>query len=304
MTWQKLIVAEGKAIADADGSVTIDMPRSNRIGEIAFTLRGTGGSGTPAAEALITKIELIGNGNSSIVACNNSQIRDITQMRMNGMRSEVVNATSAATRVTTNVFMGRFKHDPVCILPSYLFSTLQLKLTFGTLIATTAFATGTVVLDVFVDEFVKDGSEPADSQCIIQKYTEVEAFTAATSGDRQVKLQRGHSIAAIYVAAAGTDGTSISKFKVSLNNGAVTPLAETWLKSQNDDVLEYGLASGTKIANATMVDFDNPATEQIFGEVINTDVNSGVLEADLILSQGAAVACSVVQITYVSVASL
>lgn len=304
MSWQKVIVAEGQAIGDADSSVTFDLPRSNRIGEVSFILRGTGGSGTPAVEALITKIEIIGNGNSSIVSANNQQIRDIMQMRAKGMRAEIVNATGAATRVTTNIWTGRYKHDPVVILPSYRFSTLQLKITFGTLIAATAFATGTVAMDVFVDEFVKDGSEPSDSDLIIQKYNEVESFTSGASGDRQVKLQRGHSIAGVYVRAAGTDGTTVSKFSVKLNNGAIIPVTETWLKSQSDDIIEYGLVGGAKIANVTLIDFDNPATEQIFDEVIDTDVKSGILEADLILTQGSAQVCSVVQLTYVLVANL
>lgn len=304
MVWQKLIVKEGAAIADADTSITIDLPRSNRIGAVGVMLYGTGGSGTPAVEALITKIEIIGNGNSSIVSATNQQLRDIMQMRAKGTRAEIVNATGAASRVVTDIWMGRYKHDPIVILPSYRFSTLQLKITFGTLIATTAFTTGTVKLDVFVDEFVKDGSEPADEELIIQKYTEVESFTAAASGDRQVKLQRGHSIAAVYVRAAGTDGTTVSKFKVSLNNGAVTPVSETWLKSQSDDIVEYGLSGGSKIANVTLIDFDNPATEQIFDEVIDTDTESGVLEADLIVTQGATEACSVVQMTYVLVSNL
>ena len=152
--FQKTIVADGQAVADADTSVTINLPRSNRISEVGWILRGTGGSGTPACEALITKAEIIADGVSHIVDASNVQLRDIMQMRMKGNRNEVVNATGAATRVVTSLWMGRYKHDPSMMIPSYLFSTLQLKLTFGTLIATTAFATGTVKLDVFCDELV------------------------------------------------------------------------------------------------------------------------------------------------------
>lgn len=303
-SFQKTIVADGQAIADADTSVTINLPRSNRICEVSTILRGTGGSGTVVCEGLITKMEIIADGVSHLIDATNQQLRDIAQMRNGGQRDEIVNATSAATRVVTNVKMGRYKHDPSMMIPAYLFSTLQLKLTFGTLIHTTAFATGTVKLDVFCDELVVDEDDLTDDELYIQKIVEVEGFTAAASGDKKVELQRGHLIAALYVRAAGTDGTTISRFSVKLNNGALIPIAETWIKSQADDIVEYKLSGGTKIANVTMIDMDNPATEQILDEVIDTGIESGVLAADLVLTQGDTEACSVVQITYVPVEEL
>lgn len=300
-TFQKTIVADGQAIADADTSVTINLPRSNRISSVGFTLRGTGGSGTPAVEALITKIEVVADGVSHVINASNLQLRDIMQMRQKGQRNEVVNATGAATRVTTDIWMGRYKHDYQMMIPAYLFSTLHLKLTFGTLIATTAFATGTVKLDVFCDEMVIDKNDIPDNDLLLQKIVEVEGFTTPASGDKKITLQRGHLIAALYVRAAGTDGTTVSKFAVKLNNGALIPISETWLKSQADDIIEYALSGGSKIANVTLIDFDNPATEQILNEVVDTGIDSGVLEADLILTCGSAQATSVVQITYVIV---
>lgn len=303
-SFQKTIVADGQAVADADTSVTINLPRSNRIADVGYILRGTGGAGTPDIESVITKMEIIADGVSHIIDASNVQLRDIMQMRQKGQRNELVNASGAATRVVTSVWMGRYKHDPAMMLPAYLFSTLQLKLTFGTLVAATAFATGTVKLDVFVDELVVDETDPSDDEMFIQKIVEVESFTAATSGDKKVELQRGHLMAALYVRAAGTDGTTIPKFSVKLNNGALIPVTETWLKSQADDVVEYALSGGSKIANVTLIDFDNPATEQILDEVIDTGIDSGVLAADLVLTQGAAQAVSVVQLTYVPVEEL
>jgi hypothetical protein len=305
MTWQSVIVENGLSIADAATSVTIDLPRSNRIGDITAILRGTGGSGTPAVEALISKIEVIANGNSSIISATNQQLRDIMQLKKRGTRAEIVNATGAASRVATTIMFGRYKHDPLVILPAYLFSTLQLKITFATLIATTAFVTGTVKLDIFVDESIPEKGGIADKDLIIQKITEVESFTSAASGEKKIRLQRGHMIAGLYMRAAGTDGATITDFMVKLNNGSVIPVASTWLKSQNDDIIDYGLTGSAKLANVTIVDFDNPATAQIMGEVIDTGAGSGVLDADLILNQGAASqACSVVQLTYVPVINL
>lgn len=302
--FQKTIIEDGLAVADAATSVTVNLPRSNRISEITTILRGTGGSGTPACEALITKMEIIADGVSHIIDASNQQLRDIMQMKLGGNRDEILNATGAATRVVTSLYMGRYKHDPNMMIPAYLFSNLQLKLTFGTLIATTAFATGTVKLDVFCDELVVDEDDIADEDMFLQKIVEVEGFTAATSGDKKVELQRGHLIAALYIRAAGTDGATITRFALKLNNGAIIPISETWLKSQADDIREYNLVGGAKISNVTMVDLDNPATEQVLDEAIDTGMESGVLAADLILTQGAAEACSVVQITYVPVVEL
>lgn len=306
--WMKTMVADGLAIGDNDSSVTVKLPRSNRIGEVSYILRGTGGAGTPDLESLIPKIDIVADGGSHIVDVSNTQMRDLSQMRSKGIRSEIVNASGADSRCVTNILMGRFKHDPDVILPAYRFTTLDLKLTFNTLIASTAFATGTVKLDVFCDEYIVDEDDIEDDELFIQKITEVTSFTSEASGNKQVELQRGHLLAAVYIRAAGTDGETISKFKVSLNNGADTPIAETWLKSQSDDMIEYGLVGSSgaaKLANVTMIDFDNPATEQIMDEVVDTSPESGIRAADLVLTQGAASqACSVVQLSYIPVAAL
>ena len=295
-TFQKTIVENAKSVA-GETSITINLPRSNRIAEVSWMLHGTGGAGTPDVEGLITKAEIVADGVSHILDVTNQEIRDIMQMRLKGVRGEIVNASGAATRVTTSVMMGRFKHDPEMMIPAYLFSTLHLKLTFGTLVAATGFAAASAYISVFCDELVVDEDDPADDEMYLQKITGVEGFTAATSGDKKIELNRGHLLAAIYMRAAGDDGTTISQFSVKLNNGALIPVSETWLKSQADDMIEYGLAS--KIDQVTLVDFDNPATEQILGEVIDTGIDSGVLAADIVVTQGAAEACSVVQITYV-----
>lgn len=312
--WQSVIVKDGEAIADAATSITVKLPRSNFIGGIGVCLRGTGGSGTPACQALIQKVEVVANSNSNIISTHpttgNRQLRDIMQFRRKGVRSEIVNATGAATRVTTDLLMGRYKHDLDIIIPSFLFSSLDLKITFGTLIATTAFATGTVKLDVFVDEWVSPDAARDESylrNLYIQKVNDLKGSVAsAASGDIEFPLNIGeHLLAGIYAYASGTDGTTVTKFKLSLNNGAQTPIADTWLHSQSEDMVDYSLASGTKIGNVTMIDFDNPRTEQVLEECIPLSRAYGVEAADLVLTNGAgSQTLEAVQVSYVPVETL
>jgi len=315
--WQHTIVEDGKAIDDSATSVTVKLPRANFIGGVGFTLRGTGGAGTPDVEPLIKKIEIVANGSSYIVNTHpdngNRQIRDIMQFRRKGIRSEAVNQSGGATRVTTDILMGRYKHDKDIILPAFLFNSLYLKLTFDTLIASTAFATGTVKLDVFVDEWVSPeaaADEDYLAGLFIQKYEDLEgSVSTSASGDKSIELSLGdHLLAAIYAYASGTDGTTVSKVKVSLNHGAQVPLADTWLHSQSEDMVDYSLVGSSgaaKIANATMLDFDNPRTEQILEECISLSREDGIEKAEVIFTQGAASqTIEAVQISYIPVEAI
>jgi hypothetical protein len=312
--WQRTIIEDGKAIADAATSVTVNVPRANFIGSVGFTLRGTGGSGTVVMESKIKKIELMANGSSGIINTHptngNRQIRDIMQFKRRGVRGDIETNTGGAARVTTNILMGRYKHDRNIILPAFLYSSLYLKLTFDTLIATTGFATGTVKLDVFIDEYV-DAEARQDRAYLeslaIQKIEDKEGSIATSaSGDNKTEMSLGDQLlAGIYCYASGTDGTTVTKAKVSLNHGQNYPVSETWLFGQDENKIDYQLASGTKISNALMIDFDNPATEQVLGEVLELSRNAGVEKLETVLTMGAgSQTIEVVQINYVPVAAL
>ena len=300
-------ILDGYGLTDTQGSITVDLPRSNRICGIGYRLYGTGGSGTVALSGLITKVELEADTGSKIIDMSDLDLRNLMRLRQRGVPQELTQSTSAASAVATEVMLGRYFHDKTVTVPAYKFSNLQLKFTFGTLIATTAFATGTVKLDVWTEEEIVTQADIPDVELVIQKMVQITNFTAATSGDKTVQLSRGHFIGALMVYADGTDGTTVSNIKVDLNNGSLTPYNLGWLNTQNRNLTRYALVDPNgsgKIAHVAFVDFDNPDTEAVLQESIYTGRNSGVTAADIILTQGAAQAVRVHQITFVPVATI
>ncbi len=300
-------ILDGYGLTDTQGSLTVDLPRSNRICGIGYRLYGTGGSGTVNITGVISKVELEADTGSKIIDMSDLDLRNLMRLRQKGVPQELTQTTSGTTSITTEAMLGRYVHDKTVTLPAYKFSNLQLKFTFGTLVATTAFATGTVKLDVWTEEEIVTQADIPDVELVIQKMVQITNFTAATSGDKTVQLSRGHFIGALMIYAAGTDGTTISSIKVDLNNGSLTPFNLGWLNTQNRNLTRYalvGTSGAAKIANVAFVDFDNPDTEAVLQESIYTGRNSGVTAADLVLTQGAAQAVRVHQITFVPVAAI
>lgn len=246
--WLKTILEDHTAIADAATSKTIDLPTSNMIGKVDVRLSGTGGSGTPDVEPLITKVEVIANGSAVIKSLSNADLRRIATFDT-GVVPEVTNATGAATGVTVPVNFGRYVHDLLCMLPAKIFKTLQLKLSFGTLIAATGFVTGTVKLDVVCEEYVSN-DDPLSK--LILKDTEIESHTSAAAV-KDVTLPLGNRYRRVMVFC--TNGQDdLTMIQVRINNGAVIPLATRFDNSTYEDSLEYLLQ--TAFTDVTMIDFD------------------------------------------------
>lgn len=148
------------AIADAATSQIVKLPQA-LISAIHIRLSGTGGSGTPAVDDLITELKV--KTDKNYIYDMLSADCHVLEKHLLGTQPTVTNASGAYTETNHSIYFGRFVRDQSYMLDLRSSNVRQLELSFGTLIASTAWATGTVVLTVTIDEFI---GQPALKGCI------------------------------------------------------------------------------------------------------------------------------------------
>ncbi|MBA7683794.1 hypothetical protein ES703_92179 [subsurface metagenome] len=247
--WLRTILEDHVAVGDAVTSITVPLPTSNFIGGLDIRLSGTGGSGTVVLDDIITKVEVIANGSAVIKSLSGGDLRRIATFDTGVVPEITEDSDGTADGITVPVSFGRYVRDLLCMLPAKIFKTLQLKITTGTLIATTVFATGTVKLDVVCEEYVSN-DDPLSK--LILKDTEVESHTsAAQTKDIELPLGNRYRRAMVFCTEGQTD---LELIQVRINNGAVIPLTTRYDISLFEDTLEYKLNAA--FTDVTMVDFD------------------------------------------------
>lgn len=153
--WKRSVLVDWDqgAIADATTTQTVKLPQT-LISAIHVRLSGTGGSGTPAVDNLLTELK-VKTDKGYVFDMLSADMRAIARA-LAGYAPIVTNATGAYTAVTHHVMFGRYPRDKNYMLDLRNSAVRQIELSFGTLIATTAWATGTVVLTITIDEWVGD----------------------------------------------------------------------------------------------------------------------------------------------------
>jgi hypothetical protein len=194
MAWKRTVLTDWDegAIADADTAKIIKLPQA-LISAIHLRLSGTGGSGTPAVDALIATMK-IKTDKGYVVDLRSADALKIARA-LYGTQPQVVNATGAYTAVNQSIMFGRKRRDPACLLNVTSSNVRQLELTFGTLIAATAWATTTVKLSVTIEEWI--GAVPAQYKGFIGA-KEVENKVTGT-GKAVFDLYQGGKLAGIFI---------------------------------------------------------------------------------------------------------
>lgn len=238
MSWQHSVIKDEVAIADSDTSYSCDLPRSGHIAAILIRLAGTGGSGTPNVEPLVTRIVVSASGPSETYA-------DATGVQINKRAKQllstpppITNASGAATNANYYVMFGRKLRDKRLMLPASKHGTLQLRLSFGTLIATTAFATGTVKLTIETIEWI--GAAPAEYAgcCKTVQYTAL----ATGTGDTEIELPEGNLLDTLILNVS--DATTVDDLVLGIDNKKETPFAAKfdWLLKRNTAMYDFATA--------------------------------------------------------------
>lgn len=194
MAWKNTVLAkwDQASVGDADTTKVIELPQA-MISTIQIRLSGTGGAGTPAVDAMIatTKVK---SDKGYIYDARSADMQKIARA-LTGRLPTITNASGAYTETNQVLFFGRKRRDKSLILDLRSSNVRQLELTFGTLIAATAWATTTVVLTVSIDEWV--GTPPAEWQGFIST-KEVENKATGT-GKCVFDLFKGDKLAGVFV---------------------------------------------------------------------------------------------------------
>ncbi len=161
MGWKRQVLAkwDQQGLADGDTLKSLTLPKA-LIASILITLFGTGGSGTPALDTdptMITRVKVKTKKGYQYDATG-TQIRTIAR-KICGTIPTVTNATGAHSELNAPLYFGRKQRDRRLMLDLTEDNIRSLELNFGTLIATTAFATTTVKMTITCDIWV--GSKPS-----------------------------------------------------------------------------------------------------------------------------------------------
>jgi hypothetical protein len=159
MPWKRQVLVDfdQASIADAATSQTVKLPQTI-IGAIYIKLSGTGGSGTIAVNNLMTPIK-VKTDKGYICDIQSADLKSLARA-LAGTIPTTGNNTGALSWTNQALYFGRWPRDRAYMLDLRNAVVRQIEITFGTLVAATAFATGTVVLTVEIDEWV--GAPPSE----------------------------------------------------------------------------------------------------------------------------------------------
>lgn len=216
--FQRTILKDAVVIADAATSYTCDLPRSAMIAAIFIRLYGTGGSGTPAVDDLITGANIKASAPSETYLDLDSDELRLRAKQLLSIAPAVVNATGAHTEVNLLAMFGRKICDKRLMLDAAKHGTLQLTLSFGTLIATTAWATTTVRLDIEIIQWTE--SKPSEYKGCIKGLHWTNIVTG--TGWKDIELPQGNkydTICALFSAI-----TTVDEIIFGVDNKKQTPI--------------------------------------------------------------------------------
>jgi len=238
MAWQHSVIKDEITLADTDTSYSCDLPRAGHIAALLVRLAGTGGAGTPAVEALVSRIVVSASGPSETYADATGPQINKRAKQLLSTTPPILNATGAATNANYFVMFGRKLRDKRLMLPARKHGTLQLRLSFGTLIAATAFATGTVRLTVEVIEWVGDPPAEFIGCCKTVQYTTL----ATGTGDTEIELPEGNLLDTLIVNFSAV--TTVDDLVLGIDNKKETPFAAKydWLLTQNTSMYDFATA--------------------------------------------------------------
>lgn len=241
MAFQKILYRKGIAIADADTSFNVDLPRSAFIAAIIIRLWGTGGSGIPAVDNLITNFRVSASAPSETYYDIDSDEMRLRARQLLSIAPSVDNALGANTEINALILFGRKLRDKRLMLDAAKHGTLTLNLTFGTLIATTAWATGTVKIDIEIIQWV--APKPGEYVGCI-KSTHITTLATGTAW-KAIELPLGNAFDTI-AALVGT-ATTIDEIIFSIDNKKETPFHTLFQNLLEQNMLEYEWATAETV---------------------------------------------------------
>jgi len=234
MGWKETVLADynQKGISD---TATLDVVKLDKgvYSGIQIRLNGTGGAGTIALDTdptLITRVKLK-TDKGYIIDATGTQLRVLSRKKT-GTIPTVTNATGAYSQLVIPIHFGRKPKDKALMLDIRNSNVRQIEISFGTLIATTAFATGTVKLSVSVLEWV--GALPPEYKGCLG-FKEVEDKATGT-GCATFELFQGNKLAHLLIEVVTI--TTVAEVTVADKKLTVIFAKKQWRDVLNADNYE------------------------------------------------------------------
>jgi hypothetical protein len=221
--WKDFVHPQFKAQVVGDTGAearSIQIPRGI-YSSLYIRLSGTGGSGTVAIDTdptLITRVRVKKSGNL-IVDATGTQLRAVARHKQ-GTIPTVSENTSAYSELIVPIFFGRKLKDKAAMLVAD--ENTRLEMDFGTLVASTAFATGTITISITGVQWI--GSIPgAYRGCM----TFIEVEDKATGTGRAVyDLIEGRKLASLMIEVATI--TTVTTVSLSAKSGEPVFMQTEW----------------------------------------------------------------------------
>lgn len=237
----RTIVTDRKAVS-ADGTETVDLPKSNFLAKVLIRVYNVSGT-SPTAN--VTKVEVVADGSSVVWSTDGDQFTRQNQYHYGVEVGNDFDAVSTGASLGS-VFFGKHDKDTFVIFPAKLYRTLQLKLTFDV-----GGTTPVYNYSVIADEWVSP-DDPLSK--LVMRTVEIEQ-KASASGVRDFDLPLGN-LYRLFQLFTGTAPTAAVKYVISvrINGGAEIPYTMDYEAGTEENQQVKNLAA--EMASDLFIDFD------------------------------------------------
>lgn len=242
MGFKRTVLADydEKGVGDTDTLEIVKLPQGV-FSAIHIRLSGTGGAGTPAVDNLIATTKF--KTDKGYIFDMRSADMHILARKITGRKPTITNATGAYTEVMQHIYFGMKPKDKRLMLDLRNSNVRLMELAYGTLIATTAWATGTVRLTITIDEWI--GALPAEYRGYLS-YKEVENKATGT-GKTTFELFSGNRLAGLFI-----------------NVGTITTVRQVTISDKKESVI-FGKANFRDLLNIHNIeDLNIDAVETLY----------------------------------------
>jgi len=231
LVWKETVLTDydEAGISDSATIEVVKLPQA-LISAIHIRLSGTGGSGTIALDTdptLITRVK-IKTSKGYVVDATGTQLRTLAR-KITGTIPKVGNNTDAYSELVIPIYSGRKVKDKALMLDILNDVVRQMEISFGTLIATTAFATGTVRLSINIVEWI--GDKPKQYKGYLG-FKEVEDKATGT-GKATFELFQGNKLAGLLIEVVTI--TTVRQVTVSDKKESIQFAKANWRDILNKD---------------------------------------------------------------------
>ena len=225
MLHRELIVDASTQTSDSQ-TYEKDLPQTGVLTGLNIIFKATNGATSnkdSPIEAVVSKIEVIGNGSEVIYSATGRETIALAWSLMGHKPYGIYDETGSAVQVQSYpIFFGRTFEDKSYGLDLSRWDNVKLKITYNlgavNSVGATGFVSGSASITVVGYRYpAKDGVVPSG----YLKTSEIKSFTTAASGDVEVDMPIMHKYRYIMVYCREdgvADGTDITTVKLSLNN--------------------------------------------------------------------------------------